>query len=132
MNDVKFICIVGAPGSGKTFFARETSKPGEIIIDDIKSIDIIPDVLKKGYKTFFITDPFFCFSNVRLNAEKILKDFAKDSIVEWIFFENNVDKCWNNVKHRDDGRIISLKSIQFFSERYNPPENCLKIWQKNS
>jgi hypothetical protein len=46
--------------------------------------------------------------------------------IETIYFENNPEKCQNNITYRDDGREIYLEAFE-----YNIPENqpTLEIWQ---
>jgi hypothetical protein len=47
------------------------------------------------------------------------------------FFENDPEKCFNNIQYRNDGRNISLQGLKSFN--YTIPENTetLPIWQPN-
>lgn len=51
--------------------------------------------------------------------------------VKCIFFENDKEKCLNNIRHRNDGRVISKDGLASF--RYEVPDGIetLKIWQAN-
>ena len=126
MTDV--VCIVGLPGSGKTHLANTllNTVTNSMVYDDIASIDCLPE--DGEYTTIFLTDPHFCFDQVRKNAYEILTKKYKS--IEWIFFENNIQKCIKNVEHRNDGRRV-VDFIKNYSKFYKIPENAtvLKIWQ---
>ena len=123
----KINCIVGLPGSGKTHLANkmvsEFEKP--LIIDDIKDQTQLPE--NDIYSDIIITDPNFCYALIRDCAEKILN--LKYGNINWIFFENNKEKCLINVSHRNDGREV-VAFVQHLASIYVIPENYipLEIW----
>lgn len=123
----KATLIIGLPGSGKTHLAQElqaTSIIAPMMIDDPVLVDLtklnnIVDVI--------VTDPHLCNPRIRQNA---IDTFAKRGYeIEFIFFENDVEKCIKNVAYRADGRIISAEGMHSFF--YTIPEDVkpLKIWQ---
>lgn len=121
-------CIVGLPGSGKTYLATQLLKPYSIIIDDIVSIEELP---KDGlYNLIIINDPYFCLSSTRNMAEEVL--LRKYGNINWIFFENNKEKALKNVKFRNDGRKVK-GLIEFLSQNYFIPDEdipyIVEIWQ---
>lgn len=121
------LCIVGLPGSGKTYTACQyLDKSYIVVLDDISNIDDLP--IKK-FNLLIITDPNFCITSVRESAEKILIE-KYNSQPEWIFFENNKDKCLVNVKYRNDGRNVE-DYINAVSQVYEIPEgyDAIEIWQ---
>ena len=130
---VKIICIVGLPGSGKTWLARDLSYSDEYtkIFDDIREgeFDRILTAAKI-YELIIITDVNFCDSKIRVKAEEKLKSLGR---VEWIFFENNIDKCRKNIEYRDDGRLVE-GTLDRFGKIYVVPPNVtpLEIWQPNN
>ena len=123
----RVVLVAGLPGSGKTHYALECLKDKEgLLIDDIKDIFILKDVLEHN-RVVYITDPHFCLGGVREKAERLINSLAKVQ-VEWVFFENNPDKCKRNVEYRDDGRKVDA-TLRHLSKHYKPPENALTIWQ---
>jgi hypothetical protein len=78
-----------------------------------------------------VADPSLCRSENRFFAEKMVKEYHPGCEVEWIYFENNPEKCWNNIQHRNDGRKISKYSLNNMSKRYKIPEgaSCVQVWQ---
>lgn len=87
--------IVGPPGAGKSHKAREIAH-GREIIDDPKSLGDWCDVV--------ITDPFFCFPHIRAAAKAYFEDRGEE--VEFIYFENDIEKCRRNIERRNDGREV--------------------------
>jgi tRNA uridine 5-carbamoylmethylation protein Kti12 len=123
----KVWCIVGLPGCGKTHYASKLAKSSNNahIIDDIKSISDLPENGK--YTDIIITDPYFCMDTVRELALTHLTN--KYTSIEWVFFENDPEKCITNVLHRNDGRKVR-EIIRVLSKKYNPPVDKIKpIWQ---
>ena len=124
----KILCIVGLPGSGKTHTAGQYTAENDVVLDDINDIKQLPDKLDL-VNFLVITDPNFCITSIRKDVEKILIE-KYNSQPEWIFFENNKEKCLINVKYRNDGRkvndfINSVSQIYEIPEGYEP----IEIWQ---
>lgn len=123
----KIIAIIGLPGSGKTHLAKEMQKhlPSFEIIDDPSELFDFRTQLTNG--NFIICDPHLC----KQTSREILVKWCnlKGIELECIFFENDKDKCINNLRYRNDGRCISLTSF-----RYTIPKHIKtrEIWQKES
>lgn len=115
-----FVCIVGLPGSGKTFLANTMGEEGCVIIDDIVSLDQLP--CDGDAKTVIITDPRFCITEIRMKADRFLKGCYTGSS-RWIFFSNNPKACLQNVIRRDDGRAVN-EFILALAKNYDIPEGA--------
>jgi hypothetical protein len=122
------ILFVGLPGSGKTYWAK---KMCDIVIDDINSLNQLPSEQELGSQDMGITDVNFCDSEMLDNAIKILKSKYPKHAIGLSYFENNPQKCINNVNFRNDGRRVE-NTIELFAKIYNPPETARLIWQKNA
>ncbi len=122
----KVLCIVGLPGSGKTFLAnRLASKLLDVkVIDDIRTISELPE--NGETENLIIVDPNFCFDEVRTRADQFLS--KNYDVVEWLFFENSPEKCLVNVELRNDGRKVE-GLIRILHKNYHPPMNAMQIWQ---
>ena len=134
---MQLLCIVGLPGSGKTYYANNmfgyesfVLEKWVEIVDDIKSLDDLPtpgtcDIL-------VITDPNFCRTEVRESATMFLTlRYGINPL--WRFFENDPVKCRRNVRYRDDGRKVD-SAINRLSKEYDIPKGAVvfDIWQPNS
>lgn len=99
----KITLLIGLPGSGKSFLGRQLSIQGAYFIDDIsiKGLTSLTDVIGK-HKHIVVSDAFLCCEKYRKAAKKLLQEHE----VEWIFFENNPEKCRRNVIRRNDGRKV--------------------------
>lgn len=117
--------IVGLPGSGKTYLANQMKQEGEELIDDIKSVDQLPE---SG--SMIITDPHLCVPSTLDNALAFLKRRYPYHIFEIVFFENDLEKALANVERRDDGRKVTAFATRLASI-YNPPKDCIKIYSQN-
>jgi hypothetical protein len=126
---MKFIFLVGLPGSGKTYMGRQM---GEHFLDDICRT-CGTERLKESFtsETVIVADPSLCRSVNRFFAEKMLQAHHPGCEIEWVFFENNPDKCWANVQARNDGRTISKRMIYDLSKQYKMPEDAtiIEVWQ---
>lgn len=128
------ICIAGLPCSGKSFKTKEFKDLGYQIIDDPKIDDIyaIDSTIANG-NNVVIADTFFCLDVCRQNATEILSSAGIK--IKWLFFENNMEKCLKNYKHRknhDDLRNIE-NTIRIFTKAYTIPSDAevIEIWQPN-
>ncbi len=143
---VPVICVVGLPGSGKTYLTNLLSRSmHSIVVDDCSratldhnGMQLVRDAIKCAREMIdagqpcqvIITDPFFCMDVVRQTVSKKLK--GMDSVtIWWIYFENNPVKCRNNISLREklgDNRNV-LSSLEFFNKKYCPPSMTTEIWQ---
>lgn len=130
---MKTTCIVGLPGSGKTYISKEiVEKSNAILFDDISNLDLLKKCVKDGRKDIVINDPHFCFEYVREIVNKKISKWSKGNVhIDWVFFENNPEKCWENVKRRNDQRKITQATIKFFSKFYQIPDSVetLEVWE---
>lgn len=130
----KITMITGNCGSGKSFLAKSLCKKSNtILFDDLGIASSIADfkqVLMTD-KNLVVTDVNLCEASTREKATKLIKSISPDREIEWIFFENNIEKCRKNVIHRDDGRNVE-GTLRRFSKTYTIPEDVipLKIWTK--
>ena len=128
MNSKKVIFYVGLPGSGKTYHAKKAAKKLKgFLIDDINSSFQMKTALE-DHDTIIITSPKLCHKADREFGIKIIKEISEDIEIEWIYFENDPEKCLRNIAFRNDGRLVE-NYIQYLTKIYRPPENALKIWQ---
>ena len=120
----KIILIAGLPGSGKSFLGKQLSEDGACFIDDISTdvegLSKLLDATKK-YDKVVVADTFLCREKDRENATKYLSRIENVEI-EWIFFENNPEKCRKNVARRNDGRKVYGLITQLSKEYVIPNE----------
>lgn len=133
---VKAICIVGLPGSGKTYLAEQLREedPNLVIHDDMMDRGHLYTALctLQGRNCILI-DTNFCSSTTREVAEQLLKERGVE--VEWIFFENNPEKCRRNIQYRRrQGDLRNVEgTIKRFEKIYRVPDGIMprEIWNDN-
>jgi len=137
IKKVKF--LVGMPGSGKTTLGNalveKASPSGSILfVDDISIVTKNPKEYLANLNTtnvseLIIADVFLCRSNARESALKILSSIFPDAKIEFLFFENSIEKCLVNVNKRaeqgDDRKVTNL--IKLLSKEYIIPEGVTPI-----
>ena len=139
-TEFKITLLVGLPGSGKTHLGNQMAEDDEntIYLDDLSiHDDALNDIrLSMGLQHIVISDVFLCHSKDRENAEKMLRKICREEgfvyKLEWIFFENNPDKCLKNVAHRNkhgDTRLVD-DFIKTHTKTYTIPEGVVpkEIW----
>ena len=131
--------IVGLPGSGKTHLGQHlVSQTGGMFIDDVDKsggLEAVSKAINSGVAHLVLSDPNLCEKVNQKNARSFLNFNArtKGYNVSWIYFENNVEKCRNNVVHRatngDNRRVDG--AIKLWSNIYYIPEdaNVVGVWQ---
>lgn len=129
---MKFIFIVGLPGSGKTHLGRQMSDQlNGIFLDDICQT-CGKGRLKEAFshQTVIVADPSLCRPINRIFAEAMVKEHHPGCEVEWLYFTNDPDQCWLNIQGRDE-RLISKRSIYDRSKVYKIPENAkiVSVWK---
>ena len=107
MANFEITLFVGLPGSGKTYWA---GKLCDIVVDDITQLDQLPskDLIK--------------------NIVKLQEVYGSSCLIDIVYFENSGKKARNNVKYRNDGRLVE-GTIRHFEMIYDPPFGALKIWE---
>ncbi len=119
------LMIVGLPGSGKTTLAKKINGDNGNkyhIIDDPKNFET--DVMPYLDRDVIITDPYLCFKNFRVAAIKRIESINPNIKIDWLFFENDPEKCLENSKNRDR-KVESF--IKNFSTKYEIPKNATVI-----
>ena len=120
------ICVVGLPGSGKTWYAKNVLKWDYLVDDPTDFFDFPRDVPPE--KTVVVCDPALCMSKTR--AKSILGVMYPEHEIEWIFFENDLEQCKKNVAYRNDGRKVNI-TLEHLSKNYVIPEGVvpLPVWR---
>lgn len=139
--EVLITCIAGLPGSGKSHLAEQLwlSHPEpryESVwwIDDIQEQSQLPSPqTAQTLEHLIITDPHFCRPSTRQLVEQRMRE-DYDAPVQWIFFENDPDRCRINVAHRrhikkDSRKVLGM--IHILSKIYTIPDGAevRPVWQ---
>lgn len=125
-NMSNILMIVGLPGSGKTTLAKQINADNGgkyYLIDDPKNFET--DVMPFLDRDVIITDPYLCFKNFRVAAIKRIESVKPGVKIDWIFFENNPEKCLDNAKNRPNKKVESF--IKNFSSKYDIPKNVTVV-----
>jgi len=131
MDSYGILGIVGLPGSGKTWLAKELLKrmPLTQVIDDIRYKHQLPAKLKYN---LIITDPFFCDAIIRNAAHDTFMSLYGVEI-QWLFFEKNVSKCLKNIRYRQEFNRDVMPVFMSMAEAYEIPEGVKTrtIWDSD-
>lgn len=120
---MKFILLVGLPGSGKTHFGNESGLP---FFDDITQHGGQDTLLGISEGSVVISDFGFLFEQTRKSAmDSLLKQFP-DSTFEWMVWENNPEACFENIKRRNDGRNLNIGTLKELSKLYTYPSTEIR------
>ncbi|AOG02978.1 hypothetical protein [Bosea sp. RAC05] len=114
---MKITLVAGLPGSGKSTLLKTYAGQGAVIIDDIASLDELP---QHAVNWLAIADVNFCDAEIRKAALSVIEDRFPDAIVEWVFFDNDPAACLENAGARNDGRNVA-PDITALSKRYEIP-----------
>lgn len=123
-----FVFLVGLPGAGKTTYGNSIKLEKSVFIDDIKDFSAITSATE-NHDTIIVSDPKLCDDEIRKLASARMSNTYNHVLIEWVYWENDPIKAWNNVVRRNDGRKISKRYIEDLSKKYNPPKIDMKIWE---
>lgn len=115
---MKITFIIGLPGSGKSTFIKQYENDA-VIIDDPKKKDIV-NIQETEW--LIISDPNFCNKQTLNNAKKYLENKFSNLYFEYIYFENDVENCINNINHRNE-RMNAIYDVIILSKKYVVPNN---------
>lgn len=143
-NTMKFNLLIGLPGSGKTTWLKENANP-EFSLDDIsqtdKTLKQLKHIISLNPKEIWIADINFCDYSTLLKAQEKIKKLSQNSTFNFLIFPKTKEECLENVKQRNDGRLVNNtieifynKSIETFSTlNKTKPEHTSKIiWSENT
>lgn len=127
--------LVGMPGSGKSTLGNSISDGATLFIDDISIVTndakgYLSNLDTGNYSQIIIADVFFCQTSVRENATKIIQEVFPNTPIEYVFFENSIEKCLINVAKRNengDNRKVE-ELIKILSQNYVIPEGS-DVWE---
>ena len=139
------IFIVGLPGAGKSYYARQlASEINATLFDDFKAnaigncshfpfaksyVELI-NGLRSG-KDSIISDIDFCKTESRNEACQCIEHLVEGVEIEWIFFENDPEKCRENIIRRaiTEGRRQSgpINALERYSKIYVIPDGSLVV-----
>lgn len=110
----------------------EDSEPEVIFLDDVFTREQLWSALVSDTaKHLFITDPWTIDHKRRVELYRVIASGSvrsdADRHTEWIYFENDLETAFQNVKSRDDGRVISYQALKQMSLSYTIPNNSLVI-----
>lgn len=113
--------IIGLPGSGKTTFAKNLLENlGGVLFDDVNNIEDREQIFAETTaNTIIMTDPHLCAANPTSIMDKLMEWFGDDLCLTTYLFKPNVEQSLENIKARNDGRIISKYTIEKMNEGYN-------------
>jgi predicted kinase len=120
------IALVGLPGSGKTnYLTKLCSRTEFVSVDDFNfstnSVDNIMAILRAG-QIVVIASSQLCLKERR---EKFKSRFESEE-VQWIYFENNKERCIENLKERCPGETV-FPSLEILSRVYEIPEGVDEV-----
>jgi predicted kinase len=119
---LKAILIIGLPGSGKTYLAKNSYSEYKLIDDPSVNNIELEEVLSE-LEDVVICDPNLCDVTYRNRIKELLNLFGY--AIKEIYFENEPIKAYNNIKCRQYARDKYLESASSFN--YHIPSNIISI-----
>lgn len=116
------IIVVGLPGSGKTFFCNQYKNDYAIFDDckDLNQFQVAIDLFLNKKQKLIISNPWFVLKDVQEKIIELLisKNVDIENDVEWVFFENNPQQCWENVCFRQKQDPNDKREVKNFIKTY--------------
>jgi predicted kinase len=130
----RIILVVGLPGSGKSVFAKELALGlGYVWIDD-PSVSFSHEqlvgrlaALNDRAKGLSISDPLLCYPHNRQAAAELLQQCCPQATLEWVYFENDPERCLANSKARSGPKTVD-QFIKEASKVYRPPQLAVPVY----
>ena len=137
MKIKKLTLLVGSPGAGKSTLGKKMVSTGSetIFLDDLSMLVknnpckfIEEHAVMHNASHVIISDVNFCFVKIRETAIKQLELYFQLK-VNVLYFENNLEKCLNNIKQRAlMGDIRDVQGLaKLISKEYVIPEDVIPI-----
>jgi hypothetical protein len=122
---ITFKVLVGLPGSGKTYLGETyfVKELGLLFFDDLAQRFRLDSLFPTGNYSIVVSDYSFIMADVRKKLVAKLNEMFGECSVEWWVWENDPEKCWENIERRGDGRVISKGFLLESSKQYTYPEN---------
>ena len=140
-NESNIMILIGLPGSGKTTFTKnyfdknndDNNDNNIFIFDDIISncnhLELLEKISNISEKTILVTDPRFCIQSVFTGFMQQINIFIKKDKIKLLLFENNKDKCFENLKIREKelSRLEKFNtSLNNLANKYDVNHECYK------
>lgn len=115
------IIIIGLPGSGKTYLSN--SYKDYSIYDDYYCKYFTCNLKDVFGQNVIINDPRLCYLEIFeifvMELNKIIKENKlENNKIKYIFFKNDLEKCYNNIKNNNIKKI-SYQELRNMSKVYN-------------
>lgn len=125
VGEMKFILLIGLPGSGKTHYGNATGLP---FLDDVTQnggVKAVRNFVETANSdTVVLSDYSFIFPDELMRAETVLRGMWPGSKFEYIVFANDPEQCWKNVQRRQDGRVITRDALMVAAKYFKYPDGA--------
>lgn len=112
------IIIIGLPGSGKTTISKKFDN--FVIFDDFISYYYNGKIIEslKTEKNICLIDPRLCIFSIFQKYIYEIEKFVDRNNIKLLLFENDINKCLNNIKKIDQKKQGIEKIIFSYSKNY--------------
>lgn len=131
--DKTILFLVGLPGCGKSTWIKNNNHSNAAVVDDPMDFSHVKSVIKNN-DNIIIADPRLCDDWILTCCINKIKNIDSNIKMNFLYWKNDVEACWNNVEKRADGRIISKSFLIELSKKYKNG-NCstaLPIYKGNT
>src|SRR5579863_4929737 len=115
---MKLILLIGLPGSGKSTYGNSLGYP---FLDDLMQNGGF-DALRalSPTETLIISDSGLIWPGARTAFLSLVETILPVTKIEYVAWHNDPLGCHENIKRRNDGRVISLPALLQMSKTYVP------------